>query len=253
LKLKIIFRFLILAIVIGLLFRGQGRFARLRHQLAKHLEKETPKPTPVVTLEEKKPRHGQYNRRVQELQQLPNLENEIIFLGDSITRGGKWSELFKNDTDQPIYNFGISGDTTEGILQRLDHVISFEPAKLFLLIGINDLWNETKTREEILNNYRLILDQIKQKSPNTKIYLQSILPINREEYQRTILINLDIVFINQEIAKLAQEYNYQYIDLYSQFVNSEDKLNLEYSNDGLHLNQAGYLLWKNIITDYVKN
>ena len=67
---------------------------------------------------------------------MPDTPNEIIMLGNSITDGCEWSELFQNSN---IKNRGISGDITEGVLYRLDEVTRSKPAKVFLLIGINDL------------------------------------------------------------------------------------------------------------------
>ncbi len=194
---------------------------------------------------------GRYNAKVEEFEQLPNIENLIIFLGDSITRAGKWSELLAEETEKPIYNLGISADTTDGVLQRLDQVIDFEPNQLFLLIGINDFGSEAKTPEEVIVNYRLILDKLSSNIPETKIYVQSILPVNNRKFSFRA-DNQDLMVVNQVLKELALEYNYQYIDLYSQFINVENQLSLEYTDDGLHLNSQGYSLWTNILVDYLK-
>jgi hypothetical protein len=88
---------------------------------------------------------------------LPKSESEIIFLGDSLSDSCEWSELFPN---QRIKNRGIAGDTTNGILNRIDEVIASKPQKLFLLIGINDL-ERGRRIADIVKNYRLILETLK--------------------------------------------------------------------------------------------
>lgn len=193
-----------------------------------------------------------YSLRIQEMQQLANVDNEIIFLGDSLTQEGQWEQLLANYTKQPIYNFGIGGDTTDGILYRLEQVIKYQPSKLFLLIGANDFWNEAKTVNEVVVNYRLILTKLQQLNPHTQIYIQSLLPINNQEYPQIRINNQDLMAANQELQKLAQESNYQYIDLYSKFVNDQNQLNPQYTRDGVHLNNQGYLLWSNIIARYIQ-
>ena len=60
---------------------------------------------------------------------------DIVMLGNSITDGGEWAEILDN---VHVKNRGISGDTTDGVLQRLSSITDGKPSKLFLLIGIND-------------------------------------------------------------------------------------------------------------------
>ena len=103
---------------------------------------------------------------------LPNDTGEIIFLGDSITDGCEWSELFH---DLSIKNRGISGDVTQGVLDRLGEVVESNPKKIFLMIGVNDL-AAGKTEKEIVSNIKKIIKNIQKKSPATEIYLESILP-----------------------------------------------------------------------------
>ena len=77
-----------------------------------------------------------YDQRKSLFELLPDTKNELIFLGNSITDGSEWSELMQNPEAK---NRGISGDTSEGVLFRLYQVTRVQPAKVFLLIGINDL------------------------------------------------------------------------------------------------------------------
>ncbi|MEA5508497.1 GDSL-type esterase/lipase family protein [Crocosphaera sp. UHCC 0190] len=199
-----------------------------------------------------KPRRQTYQGRYYQakstiFQQLPNSNQEIIFLGDSLTDQGEWSEILQNSK---VINRGISGDTTEGVLNRFDEIIAAKPKKIFLMIGTNDIWNEQKTVDEIIINYRNILNIIKTQSPQTKVYIQSLLPVNNLKYN--IKINNDDVFlVNDNLKKLAQEFNYQYIDLSSSFLDTSKQLNPNYTYDGVHLNGKGYLLWGKLIKNHV--
>ena len=92
---------------------------------------------------------------------LPDTKNEIVFLGNSITDGAEWFELLGN---KRCRNRGISADVTEGVLLRLDAVTKLQPAKIFIMIGVNDL-SRNMTVDEITANYRTILERIRTESP----------------------------------------------------------------------------------------
>ena len=110
-----------------------------------------------------------WHQRAGHFRLLPNDRGEIVFLGDSITDGCDWSEMFHNPL---IKNRGISGDVTQGVLDRLGEVVESKPAKIFLMIGINDLARGL-TEKEILANIESIIREVRKKSPETKLYLQS--------------------------------------------------------------------------------
>ena len=95
-----------------------------------------------------------------------------VFLGDSLIEYGAWEELFP---DEKIVNRGIVGDRTTGVLARLDQIATGQPARVFLMIGTNDLFNGTP-ENEIVANIMQIIDDIHTTSPQTDIYVQSILP-----------------------------------------------------------------------------
>lgn len=181
---------------------------------------------------------------------LPDTKNEIFFLGNSITDGGEWTEFFN---DKRCKNRGISADITEGVLIRLDAITKCKPAKIFLLIGVNDI-SKGFSDSSILANYRKILERIKTESPKTKVYVQSILPVNPAYnfYPNHINKTARIKANNIELKKLASEMGYVYIDLFSLMADSNDFLRKDLSLDGLHLNYAGYKLWIDAIRPLVK-
>ncbi len=173
---------------------------------------------------------------------LPKSEAEIIFLGDSLTDLCEWSELFKNDK---IKNRGICGDTTEGILNRIDNIIEAKPQKLFILIGINDL-NQGRKVEDVLRSYKSILRTLQEQIPKTQVFIQSVLPVNNYSFPNNG-VNEKVVKINTALKDLAKEFSFHYIDLFSSFLDSQNQLDAQYTSDGVHLNGKGYLIWQKII------
>ncbi len=175
-------------------------------------------------------------------------DNDIIFLGDSLTEMGQWNELLNN---AQVKNRGISGDTTDDILDRISLIVQTKPSKIFLMIGVNDLWKKQNTPDEILENYNVIFNYLQTQIPTTKVYLQSMLPVNNADFKRIKASNKDIILLNQQIEKMANEFNYQYIDLYSHFINEQGELDNRYTYDGVHLNGKGYGLWRDLVKNYV--
>ena len=175
----------------------------------------------------------------------PKTKNAIIFLGDSITDIGEWSEIFKNIN---VKNRGVSSDNTFGVLARLDEIVSSKPAKVFIMIGINDISKSTPD-SVIISNYKKIITTIKTASPHTKIIVQSILPTsnNFPEFIRHQNKTEHILFINKELEKYCTENKLLYVDLYNSFLDDEKKLDKKYTNDGLHINGFGYLKWQEIL------
>lgn len=191
-----------------------------------------------------------WHQRASLFRLLPDTPGEVIFLGDSITDGGNWSELFQ---DWRVKNRGISGDTTDGVLARLDEVVSANPAKVFLLIGVNDLASG-RTPDYIVNNIKLIIKKIRKASPKTQVYLQSLLPVNPafRVFPKHVNKTKKIKVINQRLQKYARRVGLEFIDLFNPMATPEGYLNPDYTNDGLHLTGEGYLAWKSIIEAKVK-
>lgn len=191
-----------------------------------------------------------YYQRATLFEQLPVTSKDIIFLGNSITNGGEWCELFKN---KHVKNRGISGDICMGVYDRLDAILKGKPAKIFLLIGVNDVSRGTPA-DTILKRISMITSKIKQESPKTKLYLQSLLPVT-DHYKmfsgHTSHWQL-IKEINQGLALLAEQEKVTYVDLYSHFIDpATGRMNTKYTNDGLHLLGIGYLKWVEIVKPYV--
>ncbi len=191
-----------------------------------------------------------YYQRATLFEELPVTSDDIIFLGNSITNGAEWAELLGNGH---VKNRGISGDVCMGVYDRLSPILRGKPAKIFLLIGINDV-SAGLPADTIVSRIEKIVQKIRCDSPTTTLYLQSLLPVT-DYYKKfsSHTLHSDIIpTINLGIKKIADREGAVYIDLYSSFVDSETgKMNIGYTNDGLHLLGKGYLKWVEIIKPYV--
>ena len=190
-----------------------------------------------------------YNKLLSQFNSSPLNNRDIIFLGNSITAEGKdWSSRLDNSI---IRNRGIGGDTTDGVIARLGEIIDSNPTAVFLLIGINDLYNNTIEKPSvsyIANNIIDIAKKIKSSSSNTKVYIQTLLPISKKKsYNYYDLYNQSIKRINKIIIENQQKGLYSVIDLHSLFVDNKGQLRSDLTYDGLHLNEQGYLVWSNFV------
>ena len=148
---------------------------------------------------------------------LPKIKNTKVFLGNSLTQNFEWSEYFR---DSLIINRGIFADSLNGLLKRLDQIVSLQPQKVFLEIGINDIASGHNAHEVYLN-YLKLLKSFKENSPKTKIYVQSVFPT---AISNTILknycnskVNSEVVELNNLLLSSSKKNGYVFIDLHSKF------------------------------------
>lgn len=181
---------------------------------------------------------------------LPITENDIVFFGNSITDGGEFAELFEMPN---IKNRGIRSDVITGLEKRLSQVTSGHPKKIFLLIGINDV-SHGLSIDKLAERYSRLVKKIKEQSPETQLYVQSVMPINNDfkRYKGLFGKEKTILEFNKRIREIAEKEGAEYIDLWPILSDSAGKLKKSYTNDGLHLNGTGYRAWTNGIESYVK-
>ena len=203
-------------------------------------------------------------KRINEFRESPIGQNKVVFLGNSITNGLRrhFSKFNRSD----VVNRGIDGDISLGILERLNEIIYYKPKAVFILIGINDFFNDLTKMPEVTPNFvtKNIIkaaNKIKRGSPKTKIYLQTILPISTQQYQNKLKKDIGSSFywlepdfeinINEQILKtnelLRNNKTFQVIDLHPLFIDKNNIMNEKYSTDGVHLNELGYQKWIDII------
>ena len=160
---------------------------------------------------------------------------DIVFLGDSITEGYPLDRSFG---EWKFADRGINGDTTDGVINRLEFcVYDLNPKVVYLMIGTNNLTT-------CMNDYEEILKGIKEHCPNTKVMVMSILP--RAGDEAMVLIREH----NVEIEKFAVNYGYFYVNAFTSMTVNQENLMVNHAlfQDGLHPNLDGY----KIITDIIK-
>ncbi len=168
-----------------------------------------------------------------------NRNYDIVMLGDSITDRTDWNALFKR---KDILNRGISGDSTDGMLQRLESLPK-SIKKAFIMIGINDL-GKGSTVEYIYNNYIKII-KILQEHGITPI-IQSTLYIAYDTGKRK---NDDVRHLNDLLKSFTLDNHLTFIDL-NKNLSENEHLKLDYTDDGIHLNSQGYKEWAKVIKNY---
>ncbi|PID69099.1 MAG: hypothetical protein CR989_03505 [Flavobacteriales bacterium] len=180
----------------------------------------------------------------------PDTQNEIIFLGNSITDGGNWKALFPTVN---AINRGISGDVTDGILARIEEITASQPIKVFLLIGTNDL-ARGKSVNNVAEKIEQIIEKIRNQSPKTAIYLQSVLPVNPnvgDKFSGHKSNSKKIVKLNRILHEMAAEKDINFINIYRPFSDKNGYLKAKYTYDGLHLNKKGYKKWRKVLRNKV--
>ncbi|OUO00972.1 serine hydrolase [Bacteroides clarus] len=185
-----------------------------------------------------------YYKRFLQFMDEPAIGNkDIVMLGNSLTEnGGDWAARLGNKN---VRNRGIIGDEVMGVYDRLHQILPGHPAKLFLLIGVNDVSHDLTT-DTIVGMIRVTVERIRKESPDTKLYLQSLLPINESfgRYKRLAGKTNMIPEINKQLEELAKEKGLTYINLFPLFTEKgSNVLRAELTTDGLHLKEEGYKIW----------
>jgi len=198
-----------------------------------------------------------YNRRVSVWQETASKipDSGIVFVGDSHTEYYALDEYFP---EYPVINRGIYGDTTYGVKKRLEEsVFTLKPSKVFLLIGANDINKTSDTNEVIAGHIGEIVNKIRGAVPETKIYLQSLYPVNRngKNSNRIDIYKLNnkrINAINLLLKSFCYDENIEYIDMFSLLTDANGQLREEFTIEGLHLNATGYRFVTENLRPYVE-
>jgi lysophospholipase L1-like esterase len=166
---------------------------------------------------------------------------EIVMAGDSITAGGRWNEFFSGID---IHNRGIGSDTVSGLFARVPHIIAKKPERVFILIGITDIFRGS-VNADIAAKYGDVVEAL---VPHTKVYLQSVIhcgpPLCDEDR------NVQIVELNKQIAAIAKTHGAGFIDL-NAALSANQQIKPEFTDDGVHLTPTGYRVWRDVLAPYV--
>lgn len=189
--------------------------------------------------------------RVERLERYTYNKESIVFLGDSITSRCDLNKYFPNYN---VYNSGIAGNMTKDILDNMENrVFVYNPTKVFILIGTNDLVYSELDNDGIKNNIEEIINKIYEKNSNTKIYLESIYPVNTSLNKEIVetRTNDNIKNLNNKIEKICDNNKCTYINMYENLTDKNGNMKRIYTVDGLHLNKIGYKVVASKLTKYL--
>ena len=174
-----------------------------------------------------------YKHKKSQFQMLSqNTKYTTVMLGDSITDEGQWDELLDNPL---VQNRGISGDTTDGVLERLDS-INKSIKQVFIMIGVNDIMRGV-SEDIVFENYKKIIKFFQDK--NIEVVIQATLYIGESRKQN---FNPKIEKLNQKLEEFAKSNKIVFINLNPIFAPQKILLK-SFTKDDLHLNADAYQLW----------
>ncbi len=181
------------------------------------------------------------------------VKGQILFTGSSLMEQFPINELLMTEKmNTMIYNRGIGGFTTDDMLENMEvQVFGTEPSKIFINIGTNDISNPTISFEEALahtiTNYEKILVQIKERLPETKVYMMAYYPVNEidkpVEWGKNLFVNRNnqnIPVANEAVRSLADQYGYEYIDVNQGLTDENGRLKKEFTVEGVHMYANAY-------------
>lgn len=191
-----------------------------------------------------------YARRATLFDLLPVYSSDIIMLGNSLTDGAEWNELFDNCH---VKNRGIVGDIIPGFYERLEPILKGQPRKIFIMGGVNDI-SHGVSADSIVSAMTQVVTTIQARCPKTEIYVQSMLPFNNDVRLWKLLKGREQVVVdgNKGLESMCQRLGVTFINLYPLFVGENGKMKPEYTNDGLHLMGGAYLIWRDALLPYIR-
>ena len=178
-------------------------------------------------------------------------KGEIVFTGSSLCELFPINEMLQNVEPRIcVYNRGIGGDNTFGMIDRLPDILKSKPRKIFLMAGINDLTGGQPVDTIVMNITRMA-DMVHEAVPGCRLYIQSVLPVNtrRLAYPGLKGHNPQVRTLNARLVQLCDAKPWcTFVDLVPLLSDADGELRIDLTKDGIHLHPVGYVIW----TDYLK-
>ncbi|NHQ88513.1 hypothetical protein HA050_20650 [Iodobacter sp. HSC-16F04] len=179
--------------------------------------------------------------------QYPAIQGGIFFYGSSTFT--RWNaSLNKDFPGFSVVPRGFGGSTFYDALLYLDEfVLNFKPKIIIVYEGDNDIYFGV-TPQGVLANAKLFLQRVKVKSPATKVVFLSLKPSIQRKSKLTLQVETNLL-----IKNLCDSNDCHYVDVTSPMLDKTGNVIASYydGTDGLHFNQSGYILWKNIIDKFL--
>lgn len=207
------------------------------------------------------------NEKKEKLERIRHLnryvkKGQILFTGSSLMEQFPINEIAMTEgLDVIIYNRGIGGYTIPEMLDAMDEqIFDLEPSKIFINIGTNDISQPDKTIESFKDDYRKVLEQIKKRLPETKVYMMAYYPASVKgashsqwpDAAKTARRRLDMLEdANKAVEELAAEFGYKYIDVNVGLTDEDGQTKEEFSIDGIHMWSDAYEIVYNNMKEYI--
>ncbi len=211
----------------------------------------------TIKITNKSSKTSKKNRHVVK-EQIDYKRENIVFYGDSIT---DFYNLEKFYPELPVINSGTSGFQTKDLLELLkDRVYIYNPTKVFIMIGTNDMAFTDLSNEEIVNNIIKICKLINKNRPKAKVFVESLYPINNDDSDNDVVDksmicgreNSRLKEINKLLKEKCLENNITYINMYDKLIDEDGDLKVEYTVDGLHMSDEGYEVITKELMKYIE-
>lgn len=183
-------------------------------------------------------------------------DENILFFGDSLVEKYEVKSFFKKNN---VVNKGISGNKTVDLIDRIEKdVYDYNPSKIFILIGINDMAVGIDD-DDILLNIATIISDIKMNRPYSDIYVESLYPVNNDVIKdmkydyASSLDNKRIKEFNIKLESLCDLNEVTFINVHDKLLENSGQLKKMYTRDGLHLNKLGYLKVTSVLKEYLSD
>lgn len=177
-------------------------------------------------------------------------KGKTLFTGSSLMENFPITEYCLNEGLPVAYNRGIGGYTIDEFLESIDAMLlDPQPAKLFINIGTNDLRalpNGEDWFSHLSANYRRICEIIREKLPDTVVYMMAYYPVNTAALAAQgypgpmVRTNENIARANRMVEGLTAEYGFHYIDVNDGLKDEKGELKAEHTQDGVHFDAAAY-------------
>ena len=195
-----------------------------------------------------------YYSLIRDFGQQKRTSNDVVFVGDSRIAGNDW---LSKTLDFQVVARGLTGDSIAGLQYRMQEILRENPKGIVIECGINDLRNidfdlykSPHIIRRISQNFRGLIDTIQLKSPNTKIVIQSVLPVYRN-VSNCNQCSEKVDTLNAQLTQICVQENVQFWDLVP-ILTTQQQLNLNYTFDGIHLNPTGYEAWEQFLSAKLK-
>lgn len=184
---------------------------------------------------------GSADQRLSSQHELLGIEiGDTVFVGDDLIAEGLWNELFP---DSSVRNRGINGQSTNDLLLRIVPLAQAKPARIVLNIGANDALQQLDA-VHTMANYRELVNLIGSFSPNTSILVSSILPLDSESAERTLILN-------EQLQQLAEKHNLIYVDLAAKVLDDKGVFLRGMADNRFRLLGRGYRHWQALLSPHL--